>query len=119
MPNPFSSLTPALTVLATEGRVLPATGQAIIDLANADHDETYDRLISETLSVEGIWETRRTLCQPVRTVPRSERHLLRYFLDGSTRTYFIGTVLERERSSPVQVARRSALRVFIERETDG
>jgi hypothetical protein len=36
MPNPFSSLAPVLSVLATEGCVLPATGQAIIDLAAAD-----------------------------------------------------------------------------------
>lgn len=117
MPNPFSPLAPALAVLATEGRVLPATGQAIIDLASADPDETYDRLISETTSVEGIWETRRSLYQPIRPVPRSERHLLRYFLDGSTRAYFIGTVLEQERSSPVQIAQVGAAGVH--REDDG
>jgi len=117
VPNPFSSLTPALAVLATEGRILPATGQAIVDLSSADPDETYDRLISETTSVEGIWETRRALYQAVRPVPRSERHLLRYFLDGSTRTYFIGTVLEHERSSPVQIAQVGAAGVY--REDDG
>jgi len=114
VPNPFSPLAPALAVLATEGRVLPATGQAIIDLASADPEETYDRVISETSSVEGIWETRRSLYQPVRPVPRSERHLLRYFLDGSTRTYFIGTVLEHERSSPVQIAQVGAAGVHRE-----
>ena len=117
MPNPFSPLAPTLAVLATEGRVLPATGQAIIDLASTDADETYDRLTSETSVVEGIWETRRSLYQPVRPIPRSERHLLRYFLDGSTRTYFIGTVLEQERSSPVQIAQVGAAGVH--REGDG
>lgn len=117
MPNPFASLAPALEVLATEGRVLPATGQAIIDLAAADPEETYDRAISETQSVEGIWETRRTLYHPVQPIPRSEKHFLRYFQDGSTRTYFIGTVLEHERSSPVQIAQVGAAAVH--REDDG
>jgi len=106
-----------LAVLATEGRVLPATGQAIIDLAGADPEETYDRVISETSSVEGMWETRRGLYHPVHPVPRSERHLFHYFLDGSTRTYFIGTVLEQERSSPVQIAQVGAAAVH--REDDG
>lgn len=97
--------------------MLPATGQAIIDLAGTDPEETYDRVISETSSVEGIWETRRRLYHPVRPVPRSERHLLRYFLDGSTRTYFIGTVLEHDRSSPIQIAQVGAAGVH--REDDG
>jgi hypothetical protein len=117
MPNPFSSLAPVLSVLATEGCVLPATGQAIIDLAAADPDEVYDRIIAQTSTVEGIWETRRALYQPVRPVPRSEKHLFRYFQDGSTRTYFIGTVLEHDRSSPVQIAQVGAAAVH--REDDG
>lgn len=117
MPNPFTSLAPALEVLATEGRVLPATGQAIIDLAADDPEEYYDRAISETRSVEGIWETRRTLYHPVEPITRSEKHLLRYFQDGSTRTYFIGTVLEHERSSPVQISQVGAAAVH--REEDG
>jgi len=117
LPNPFSSLSPVLGVLASEGRVLPATGQAIVDLASADPEESYDRAISETRSTEGIWETRRSLYQLVTPIPRSERHLLRYFQDGSTRTYFIGTVLEHERSSPVQIAQVGAAGVH--REDDG
>ena len=117
MSNPFSSLAPALTVLATEGRVLPATGQAIVDLASADPGEVYDRILSETTTVEGIWETRRQLYQAVNAIPRAERHLLRYFLDGSTRTYFIGTVLEHDRSSPVQLAEVGAAGVH--RANDG
>ena len=79
MSNPFATLAPAFTVLATEGRVLPATGQAIVDLSSADPDEIYDRILSETTTVEGIWETQRRLYQAIRPIPRSELHLLRYF----------------------------------------
>ncbi len=34
MPNPFAPLQPALEILAREGRVLPATGQALVDLVS-------------------------------------------------------------------------------------
>ncbi len=114
MPNPLSPLSPALAILASEGRVLPATGQAIVDMASTDPDEIYDRLITDTSLVEGIWESRRSLYQPVTPVSRSERHLFRYFLDGSVRTYFIGTILEHERSSPLQIAQIGAAGVHRE-----
>ncbi len=118
MGNPFASLEPALRVLATEGRVLPATGQAVIDLVSPDLEEAYDRATGgrdETITT--VWETRAKLYHPVRPIPRREKHLLRYFLDGSARTYFIGTVLEHERSSPVQIAQVGA--AAVRREDDG
>lgn len=114
MPNPLSPLSPALAILASEGRILPATGQAIVDMASTDPDEIYDRLITDTSIVEGVWESRRSLYQPVTPVSRSVRHLFRYFLDGSVRTYFIGTLLEKERSSPVQIAQIGAAGVHRE-----
>jgi len=117
MPNPFSFLRPALEVLATEGHVLPATGQAVEDQAMPDIEEIYDRITGSKAEVRSIWETRRRLYHRVQPIPRSERHLFRYFLDGSVRTYFIGTVIEHQRSSPVQLAQVGAAAVY--REDDG
>jgi hypothetical protein len=45
MPNSLAPLQPALEVLATEGRVLPATGQVMIDFALPSTEEAYDRTI--------------------------------------------------------------------------
>jgi len=118
MPNPFAPLRPVLQVLATEGQVLPATGQAVIDMVTPDLEEAYDRATGgRDETVTTVWETRRRLYHPVRPIPRREKHLFRYFLDGSARTYFIGTVLEHNRSSPVQIAQVGAAAVH--RETDG
>jgi len=117
MSNPFAILRPALEVLATEGRVLPATGQAVDDQATPDIEEIYDRATGGNAEVRSIWETRRQLYHPLRPVPRTERHLFRYFLDGSVRTYFIGTVIEHQRSTPVQLAQLGA--AVIHRRDDG
>lgn len=113
MPNPFAPLQPVLRVLAEESRVLPATGQAIIDLVRPDLDEGYDRAIG------GRDETVRTLWEKpsgkqyvdVHPISRREDHVLRHFVDGSTKTYFIGTVLEHQRSSPVQLSQVGAAAV--------
>jgi hypothetical protein len=118
MPNPFVKLQPALRVLAEEGHVLPATGQAVIDQAIPDLEEMYDRSIGGREEVNTIWESpNRSLYQLVTPIPRCKRSLFRFFLDGSTRTYFIGTVLEHERSSPVQISQVGAAAVC--RESDG
>ena len=99
MASPFAALTPALTTLATEGQVLPATGQALVDLAAPDTYELYDRLTGGDQIVEDLWERPAgSLYRAVPTIGRRERHLFRYFVDGSTKTYFIGTLLEHERS---------------------
>lgn len=46
MANPLSGLTPALQAICSKGKVLPATGQALIDLLGPDQDETFDRLLT-------------------------------------------------------------------------
>jgi hypothetical protein len=118
MPNPFTSLTPILEVLAAEGQVLPATGQALVDLARPDIDEAYDQVAGGDRQVDGLWERPgASLYRSVTPLSRYQRHLFRYFLDGSTRTYFIGTLLEHERSSPVQIAQVGA--AAVRREDDG
>jgi len=122
MPNPLSGLTPALAAICAKGKVLPATGQAILDLLGPDTDETFDRLLTDQdekkKPVEIVlepppWKLYRTL----KPRPRADDHVFRYFLDGSTKTYFLGTVVEQERSSPVQFAQVGAGAVF--RRDDG
>ena len=118
MPNPFTQLGPALEVLASEGRILPATGQAVMDLARPDIDEIYDQVSGGDQRVDGLWERpSKTLYRDVRPLGRRERHLFRYFIDGSTKTYFIGTLLEHERSSPVQLGQVGA--AGVRRSDDG
>lgn len=118
MPNPFAPLQEALTILCTEAQVLPATGQAVVDMVMPDTEEIYDRTLSGDARVEGLWETNASKLQrTVRPIPRAEYHALRYFVDGSTKTYFIGTVLEEDRSSPVQLSQVGAAMVL--RRDDG
>jgi len=118
MPNPFAPLNPALCILATNARVLPATGQAMVDLISPDLEEAFDRITGgRDETVTTVWETRRKLYHDLTPIPRRQEHRLRYFLDGSAKVYFIGTLLERERSSPVQLAQIGAAAVF--REDDG
>ena len=118
MGMPLLSLAPALQVLASEGKVLPATGQAIVDGVRPDIEELYDRATGGEAESDGLWERpAASVYRRVPEIPRKERHLFRYFADGSTKTYFIGTVLEHERSSPVQFAQVGA--AAVRREDDG
>lgn len=118
MPSPFAALVPALGVLATEGRVLPATGQAIVDGVRPDIEELYDRATGGDAVSEGLWEhPRASMYHRVPQIQRHDQHVFRYFTDGSTKTYFIGTVLEHERSSPIQLAQVGA--AGVRRDDDG
>jgi hypothetical protein len=109
MSRPFGALVPALEVLASQGNVLPAMGRAIVDGIRPDIEEMYDSATGGEALCEGTWERPHTsLYRSVRVIPRGEEHLFRFFVDGSTKTYFIGTVLEHERSSPVQFAQVGA-----------
>jgi len=118
MPNPFSPLEKALGVLCTEAEVLPATGQAVVDLVASDEEEIYDRQVSGEATISGIWESSaHSLQRDVRPIHRAEAHRLRYFVDGSAKTYFIGTVLEGDRSSPVQLSQVGA--AMVHRADDG
>lgn len=118
MPNPFALLEPALRILTNEAHVLPATGQAMVDLVAPDLEEAFDRVTGGwDEKVTTVWETRRKLYHDLTPIPRKQEHRLRYFLDGSAKVYFIGTVLEHNRSSPVQLAQVGAAAVF--REDDG
>jgi hypothetical protein len=112
VPNPFAHLEPALRILATEARVLPATGQAVVDLIAPYLEEAFDRVTGgRNENITSIWETRRKLYHDLVPIARAQEHRLRYFLDGSAKVYFLGTVLEHERSSPVQLAQVGAAAV--------
>ncbi len=114
MGNPFEGLRPALELIAQEARVLPATGQAVEDLMRPDHEEVIDRLrTGEDKVMEVLIEApNRQPYVELDPVHRMERHPLRYFLDGSARTFFLGDVVEGNRRSPIHVAQIGAAAVF-------
>ena len=112
-----------LRQIALDVDVLPAVGGAVEDLERPDFEERGDQALNEEQKVfEAIFERdpsgiRAPLYRPVPAVGRSENHLFRYFLDGSFRSYFLGTVLENERESPVHFAQIGAC--VLRREDDG
>lgn len=99
-----------LKTLAQDVEVLPAVGGAVEDLERPDFEEREDQALNEEEKVfDNIFERDSTttsprLYRPVPPIGRAERHLFRYFLDGSFRSYFLGTLLENERESPVHYA---------------
>lgn len=114
MGNPFAGLRPALEVIAQEAKVLPATGQALEDLMRPDHAEVIDRLRSgDDKAMDVLLEApNRKPYVELRPLHRTEKHLLRYFLDGSARTFFLGDAVEGNRRTPIHVAQVGAAAVF-------
>ena len=120
MRNPFEGLRAALEVITREAKVLPATGQALEDLMRPDHEEVIDRLRShpDDKVMDVIFEkpNRQPYVQ-LKEVRRTEHHPLRFFLDGSARTFFLGDAVEGNRRTPIHVAQVGAAAVF--RKDDG
>lgn len=112
-----------LKAIAQEVEVLPAVGGAVEDLEHPDFEEREDQALNEEEKVfETIFERDPTAAGPrlYRPVPprgRNTLHLFRYFLDGSFRSYFLGTALENERESPIHYAQIGAC--VLRREEDG
>jgi hypothetical protein len=119
MPHPLAGLAPALQTLAQYANILPATGQAVEDLQRPDQDEVVDSILtSEETRVDTIAEAPNVeLYRSTPGLPRAERHLYRYFMDGSQRSYFIGTAVENERTTPVHLAQIGAAVIY--RHDDG
>jgi len=121
--KPLQDLRDILKTLAQDVEVLPAVGGAVEDLERPDFEEREDQVLNEEEKVfETIFERdpaahRPPLYRPVPPRGRAEQHLFRYFLDGSFRSYFLGTVLENERESPVHFAQIGAC--VLHREDDG
>ena len=119
MRNPFEGLRPALEVITREAKVLPATGQALEDLMRPDHEEVIDRLRSvDDKAMDALLEApNRKPYVELTPLHRTEKHLLRFFLDGSARTFFLGDAVEGNRRTPIHVAQVGAAAVF--RKDDG
>lgn len=119
MGNPFEGLRPALEVITREAKVLPATGQALEDLMRPDHEEVIDRLRSvDDKAMDVLLETpNRKPYVELKPLHRTEKHLLRFFLDGSARTFFLGDAVEGNRRTPIHAAQVGAAAVF--RKDDG
>jgi hypothetical protein len=54
----------------------------------------------------------KQLYVPCPAVPREDKHIFRYFLDGSARTFYIGNAVEGERQTPVHVSQIGAAAVL-------
>ncbi len=117
----LSGVRDVLKMLGREVEILPAVGGAIEDLERPDFEEREDQALNEDEKVfETIFERDPAGVRLYRHVPpldRTEQHLFRYFLDGSFRSYFLGTALEHERESPVHFAQIGAC--VLRREEDG
>jgi len=119
MPNPLEGLSSVLKRLSNQASFLPATGGAVEDLLHPEVEEREDKWVNmEERVFDAIIETKqKPLYRPVPPLHRSEQHFFRYFLDGSFRSYFVGTVIEHDRDTPVHFAQIGA--AIIKREDEG
>lgn len=117
--NPFSVLHPALAALSEGPNILPATGQAQEYLQQFDIDEYYDRIRTEDENV--IKEIKEKpggqLYVEVPPMDRKHEHVFQYFVDGSVKTFFLGTMIEHDRNSPVLLGQIGA--AAVKREDNG
>jgi len=114
--NPFEPLQPALAALSDGPEILPATGQAQEYLQQFDVDEYYDRIRTEDdKTVSEVMESPGSkLYTDVPPLPRTDQHVFRYFVDGSVKTFFLGTLVEHERNTPVLLGQIGAAAVHRE-----
>jgi len=125
MPNPLGSITSILELLGREVRVLPAIGGAVEELQHPDPEEREDSILDSASNIEGIINTfaevpapdPRNIYRKTPPLSRKEKHLFRFFIDGSIRTYFLGTGIENARSFPIELAQVGS--AVILREDDG
>ena len=124
--QPIQRIRDLLREWSREVEVLPAAGGAVEELLRPDIEEHEERLWGTPEQVhELVWERlpageRLDPDCPYRPTPpryRRESHLFRYFVDGSVRSYFLGTVLEHDRDTPILYAQIGACALF--REDDG
>jgi hypothetical protein len=114
MPNPLASITPVLEILGNNINILPATGTAVEDLQHPDQDEIDDILVHRdmdhevTAFAEDPEPSTTNIYRPAPPLSRAERHLFRFFIDGSLRTYFLATGVEGTRSFPIELAQIGA-----------
>jgi hypothetical protein len=113
MPLPINVITPALKLLSDKIDILPASGGAVEDLQRPDEDELEDMLINRdsqeiTSFAETPTPTMVNFYRPTPPISRNEKHLYRFFIDGSLRTYYLATGIEGNRSFPIELAQIGA-----------
>jgi len=122
MPNPLNPILPLLDLLGREIKILPASGGAVETLQHPDKEEIDDILINKEMEkITAFAETPEPNTQNIyRSTPplqRTENHLFRFFIDGSIRTYFLGTGIEGTRTFPIELAQIGS--AVIKREHNG
>jgi len=121
MTNQLNALAPALDMLSKQIKVLPATGGAIEDLDQPDIEETEDLLVNrDNGDITEYGETQPSLDNLYRPTPpiyRAEKQLYHYFIDGSRKTYYLGTGIENNRAFPIELAQVGA--AIIQRDERG
>jgi hypothetical protein len=121
MINSLRKIGPILDILGREIKVLPAIGGAVEELQRADEEEIEDKILNSEDLIDSFAETPEpsfnNLYRKTPPIPRRERHLFKFFIDGSIRTYFLGTGIEASRSFPIELAQVGS--ALIRREDDG
>jgi hypothetical protein len=116
---PIFELQQALQVLSDRTDVLPAVGGATEDELRPDADEIDDQRATcdDTLLDEPYEFGNSQTYVPLTPLRREQEHLFRFFLDGSMRSFFVGTALEHDRQTPVIVGQIGC--AALEREDGG
>jgi hypothetical protein len=120
--NPLSSLAPYLKLLSKEVKILPAVGGATEELLHPDIEEVEEAIVDRNIeNVTSFGETPepdpRCLYHPTPSLTRKQKNVYHFFVDGSIRTYFLGTGIEGRRSFPIEMAQIGA--AVIERNEQG
>ncbi|MCM8828595.1 MAG: hypothetical protein NC902_04835 [Candidatus Omnitrophica bacterium] len=118
----MSSIKPLLELLGKEIKILPATGGAVEELQHPDQEEIEDIVINKDVEiVNSFAETPepnpQNIYRSTPPIPRTSKHLFKFFIDGSIRTYFLGTGIEGTRTFPIELAQIGS--VIIKREDNG
>lgn len=122
MSNPLSLIAPYLNLLSKEVKILPAVGGAVEELLHPDIEEVEEAIVDRNIeNVTSFGETPepdpRYLYHPTPSLTRKQKNVYHHFVDGSIRTYFLGTGIEGRRSFPIEMAQIGA--AVIERNEQG
>lgn len=125
MNSPLSFLAPAIQLIGTKANVLPASGGAFEDLVRPDIEEADDRFFgSEGDARQGFEDFAekplpdwRNLYRRTPPIFRTDKHVFRYFCDGSIKAYFLGTVIEGDQSYPLELTQIGS--AIVHRKDDG
>lgn len=122
MSNPLAPINPLLDLLGRELKILPATGGAVEDLQHPDQEEIEDIIINKEMEIVTAFAEipepdPKDIYRKTPPLARGENHLFRFFIDGSIRTYFLGTGIEGTRSFPIELAQIGS--AVVKREDNG